>query len=1587
MSESDVASLPCIAVIGMACRLPGANTPEELWQILSQGNESITRFTEEQLLAAGASPCELIEPGFVPAKGIIDQADHFDAGFFGFSPREAALLDPQQRVFLECAWTALEDAGYDALVYPGAISVFAGSILSIYLLQNLWPSRDLINSSGIFQTAIGNDPTFLATNVSYHLDLHGPSVSIGTACSTSLMAVHLACQSLLAHESDMALAGGVSIHLPLQGGYLYKEGGILSPDGHCRPFDSEAKGTVSSDGAGVVVLKRYQDAVADGDIIHALIRGSAANNDGSLKVGFTAPSVTGEANVIREALAIADVLPETISMVEAHGAGTLLGDPIEVAALTEAFGDCGGKQGFCALGSVKSNLGHVDAAAGIAGFLKVVLALRHQQVPPILHFEKANPQLDLKKSPFYVNNQLVKLGQAERPLRAGVNSFGIGGTNVHVVLEEAPEAIDKTLPREQGRPFDLLMFSARTSTALEAMSECLAQHFEQNHGLSLADVGWTLRQGRRMFDHRRFLVCSDLTDAVEVLSARSPKRLFTGMVPAERPKLAFLFPGLGDHYPGMGWELYCLEREFRNSIDRSAELLRPHLDSDIRDFLYPDHDWSHPVLALDAERLHHNTGGADGVSGLDLRAMLGRSKTTDDRAPQDVQPAEAQPGIFVTELALAELLGSWGIKPDAMLGHSIGEFVAACLAGVLTPADALQVVACRARLIQERVAKGAMLAIPLSSSRLADLMPSGVSLAAINGASVCVASGEGDGIAELRSRLEKQGVSSQRLPSTHAYHSEMMATISEPLLAVLKRVDLKAPRIPYVSCITGTWIEDEEATDPKYWARHLCRTVQFQQALSQFFDDPRWVLVEAGPGQGLTSHAIGERARISGRENRVIPTMRWSYSKQSEQAVLLGAVGQLWLAGVTLDGDKFLHRTQRRRVQLPTYPFERKRYWIDPPSSAEPRIKQLNRTESVTDWFYLPCWKPSIRPQRRLREGNNPNWLVFVDSTGVGTDLADHLRQNGCNVTTVMAGSESKINGDNHTINLNCQEDYRAIFNHLSEQGCFPTNILHLLCLTDVDVALPTSKRFAQIRELGYDCLLHLFRAASRQGLESSLKVNVIANHVLDITGTDPLMPEKATLRAPLIVAPQEYPGHICRIIDTDLSPVEMADRERLISQILDEVLSEADQPVVAYRSDRRQIQAYEQVRIDRSEDHMPFRERGVYLLTGGLGGIGLILAQHLAQKVKARLALLSRLEFPDRDNWQSWCEEHDSEDPVSQKIHQLLILEELGSEVLVLCADVSQEEAMRSAIASVDQVYGELHGVFHCAGAVGIQAFKEINEATVCSSSDQFVAKVHGLMVLDSVLAGRQLDFCLLMSSLSAVLGGIGFAAYSAANMFMDSYAQWRNRSTTGWMSVDWDSWQLAQSKIPNVGFGKSVREFFMKPEEGVEACERILAQRNLVHVVVSTGDFQSRLAQWVEQKQWIEPTSLHKRPFLETSFLAPRSALEIKLAEIWQELFGIDAVGINDNFFELGGHSLLATQLSARLHASLQVEMSLAVLLQAPTIADLAVAVVAKQAETADPAELVELIKELGDLSANDIQMLLAMESEDPDCTNDDI
>lgn len=1555
----------CIAVIGMACRFPGADSPDAFWELLSGGGEAITRFSEAELEAAGIDRATAGQPGYVGAKGMVDQVDCLDAAFFGFSPFEAAMMDPQQRIFLECAWMAFEDAGYEPRYFPGPIGVFAGSILSSYLLRNLWPNAKLVEESGIFQVALGNDPTFLATRTSYLLDLKGPSISVGTACSTSLAAVHLACQSLLSHESDMALAGGSSVHLPLVTGYRYEEGGILSPDGHCRPFDAEARGTVSSDGAGAVLLKRLEDAIADGDTIHAVIRGSAINNDGRDKVGFTAPSVSPQVKVIAEALAIADVAPASVAMIEAHAAGTLLGDPIEVAALLEVFGGAA-RATPCAIGSVKSNIGHVDAAAGIAGLIKTVLALRHRAIPPSLHYRTANPSLDFGGT-FVVPTELWPHDAAAGPMRAGVSSFGIGGTNVHVVLQEPPGPG----PATADAPAELLMVSARSSSALDAATRRLAGHLRRHPGLPLGDVAHSLRVGRRAFDHRRFLVAGTATEAADALD--DPASLCAAIVPEGRKTVAFMFPGLGDHYRGMGWELYCTEPTFRAAIDACADLLRLHADGDIRDILYPDRDWSRPVLDGAIAR-------PDATAKLDLRAMLRRGADPGASPSPLDQPTAGQPAIFVTEYALTQLLRSWGIEPDAMIGYSIGEFVAACLAGVFPLPEAIRVVAARARLIQSRVAPGVMLAVPLGESELSAMLPANVSIAAVNTTRLTIVSGADDAVAELERRLLAEGVSCQRLSSGYAYHSAMMDPIVDALAAIVAESNPQPPRIPYVSCLTGTWISDAEATDPHYWARHLCRTVRFQDGLEKLLDDPNRILLELGPGQSLSAHALAARERLGGA-SAVIPTMRWSYGRQSEPAMLLRGLGLLWQAGASLDMARLLKRDGLRRVSLPTYPFERERHWIDPPVAGDRSATPSTGRRPIENWFELPFWKPA--PRHGARDAVAASWLILVDDHGIGTRLAQRLRGAGARVLTVAQGAGFASDGDAFTLNPGREDEYHSLVRALRDGGGLPDTIVHLWSLTPSDDAALTSARFSAAQTGGFHSLMRLFAGLMTGGHVEQLRVEIVGNGLFDVDGHETLAPEKITLLGPAMVAPQERPGISCRCLDTDIPPDDADLKEALVDQMLAEFAVDIEAPIVAYRDGRRWVQDHEPLRLEApAPDRSPLRHKGVYLLTGGLGGVGLAMATWLARRFQARLVLVGRSSFPARADWAAWLCDHPADDRTSLQIRRLEELEALGAEILTVSADVAEPAAMQRVLDAADAHFGTLHGVFHGAGAVGVETFREIARATTGDSETQFRAKAHGLLVLDQLLAGRTLDFCVLMSSLSSVLGGLGFAAYSSANLFLDAFARAKSRTGgTPWISIDWDSWRLADVRAAIDGLGGTVADYFMEADEAAAACERILTLPRTPHVIVSTGDLRARLHQWMTQSPGHTgtPLTLHKRPESRTDYAAPRGHLEQALAEIWRDLFTIDPIGVHDNFFELGGHSLLATQLNARISSRLQVDISLATVLQAPTVAELAQIIADAQLARADPEMLARMLAEVGDLSDADLESLLSEEGSD--------
>jgi acyl transferase domain-containing protein/NADPH:quinone reductase-like Zn-dependent oxidoreductase len=878
------AAADAIAVIGMALRVPGAASVEQFWQNLRAGKESITFFTDQELRDAGVDPAALANPSYVKANGVLQGAELFDAGFFGYSPREAEAMDPQQRVFLELAWEALERAGYDPGRTPGRVGVFAGAGLSTYLLRNLAPNRAFAESVGELPLLLGNNKDFVPTRVSYKLNLRGPSANVSTACSTSLVATHLACQSLLDFHCDLALAGGVSVQVPQIQGYLHAEGGIGSPDGHCRAFDAQARGTVSGNGAGIVVLKRLADALADRDVIHAVIRGSAVNNDGADKVGFTAPSVSGQSQVIAEALEVAGVKPEEISYVEAHGTGTELGDPIEVAALSEVFGDGGGRQRRCALGSVKTNVGHLDEAAGAAGLIKTVLALEHRELPPSLHYSKPNPKIDFAGSAFAVNAVLTPWRAPDGvPRRAGVSSFGLGGTNAHVVLEEAPRA----LPSGPGRSRHVLPLSAKTPAALSRMTANLADWLEADAGATpLADVAFTLAQGRRPFAHRTTVTVADATEAIRLL--RSGAVTNGGPVPERARDVVFLFSGQGSQYPTMLAGLYASEPVVRDVIDRGAGLLRT-------------------------------------VLGFDLRELL--ASTTPDAATRLKQTAVAQPALFLADYALAELWRSWGVKPTALIGHSLGEYVAACVAGVFSFEDALALVATRGALMQAQ-SPGGMLAVGLGENAASAVATAhGLELAAVNAPDACVLSGPEAGIAAAAAWLAGEGVAATRLETSHAFHSVMMEPVLAPLAARVANLRRNAPQIPIVSNVTGQWLTPVEAQDPAYWARQVRAPVRFAAgiALASSAGDP--VLLEVGPGRALASMA----QRVVGRDaaGRVLTSARTAAQHTDDVAHVLTTLGRLWEAGVAVDWKAVYATQTRRRVVLPTYPFERQRYWVE----------------------------------------------------------------------------------------------------------------------------------------------------------------------------------------------------------------------------------------------------------------------------------------------------------------------------------------------------------------------------------------------------------------------------------------------------------------------------------------------------------------------------------------------------------------------------------------------------------------------------------------------------------------------------------
>ncbi len=916
-----------IAIVGMSGRFPGAKNVEQMWNNLLEGKETTKFFTLDEI-DSFIDPSIIIDPSYVKARGVIDDADKFDAAFFGVNPRLAELMDPQQRIFLEVCWEALENAGYTSAGYDGLIGVYSGMGNNTYYTNNVIGHKDAIEKVGGFQVMVANEKDYIATRISHFMNLTGPGLSVHTACSTSLTAVAMACQSLWNNQCDMAIAGGIAITSPVNSGHLYQEGGMFSEDGHTRSFDDDARGTVFSDGTGVIVLKKYRDAVADGDAIYAVVRGVGINNDGAEKASFTAPSVQGQADVIAMAQADANVSPDSISYIETHGTATPLGDPIEVEALTQAFRGGTDKIGFCAIGSVKSNFGHLTAAAGVAGLIKTALSLKNKILPASINFSKPNTRIDFANSPFYVNTKLAEWN-CDGPRRAGVSSFGVGGTNVHLIVEEAPLQSPSGISRSK----HLLLLSAKGAENLETATTNLKNYFNSHPESDIADAAYTLQTGRVAFSNRKLVVCDSIQDAIQQLQEKSPVKTASRSLETVSGGVAFMFPGQGSQYVNMGSNLYRDEIVFREAVDRCAEILISHLGLDIRTILYP---------AKEGE---------------------------EDAAKKLQETCYTQPALFTVGYALAKLWMNWGILPAALIGHSIGEFAAACISGVMSLEDALMLVANRGKMMQS-LPKGSMISVRKSSDDIAKLLTPDLSIAAINGPSLCVVSGNDIAIENLQKILDSKEIINKKLFTSHAFHSPMMDPIVEPFRELVSSIKLNAPKIPIVSTATSQWLTNEQAVDPGYWSRHLRLGVLFADGIKTIWQkNPTFFLLEMGPRN--TAATLAKQQATDLKKQQAVPSLPDNSQDDAEWGTMLFAIGQLWLSGISIDWKNFYALENRKHIALPTYPFEKKRFWVDPVNTAAP----LN-----TFHPYNPFAENALLPINDLQNNSeNTSNLILTD--------------------------------------------------------------------------------------------------------------------------------------------------------------------------------------------------------------------------------------------------------------------------------------------------------------------------------------------------------------------------------------------------------------------------------------------------------------------------------------------------------------------------------------------------------------------------------------------------------------------------------
>ena len=1480
-----------IAIIGMHCRVPGANGLQDFWNNLAGGKHSITFLTEEEL--AGKKN---VSPAFVPCKGgILQGLEFFDAPLFGYSPREAELMDPQMRVFHESVWSALEDAGYTSRKFSGDIGLYAGASDNLHWRNNiLLDAKNLTRDNFALSQLIDKD--FICSRVAYNLNLTGPCISVQTACSTSLVAVHLACQGILNGECDMAIAGGVSVHYGMEDGYIYKDGAVLSPDGSCRAFDNAAAGTVPGSGVGLVVLKLLKDAIEDKDAIYAVIKGSAINNDGNSKTGYSSPGISGQVKVIKEALNMAEVDAATISYVETHGTGTPLGDPVEIEALKLAYG--GQQEHTCGIGSVKSNVGHLDVAAGVTGLIKTVLSLQHKKIPASINFSSLNKRINLAGFPFYVVSEPTEWKAADTPLRAAVSSFGIGGTNAHVVLEEYQQPV---LPRQE-EGYHLVPLSAKSDTSLQAAAEQLNDHLLLNSNNDVRDIAFTLTVGRHTFNKRKAFVAHTIAELQQQLSAYTA----AGNVEKGKKDVLFMFSGQGSQYVNMGINIYRHVPLFRHHFGKCLRLYKQLTGRDMEQLLYPEN------------------GPAD---------------EEDDIFRHTVN---VQPLLYMFEYALAGTLTDIGLKPVNMIGHSIGEYVAACLAGVFSFEDGLKIVVRRAELMQV-LPMGAMLSINAGELVIQQILPEGLSIAAVNTQQSCVVSGESFLVEKFAVRLQEMEIQAIPLKTSHAFHSEMMRAMCEPFLSYLEQFTFKPLNAPFISNVSGNIFTKGTVIPAGYWIEHILGTVAFSKGLETLLKTHRdAVFIEVGPGHALSSFV--KKVAAADSMPVTINPVKHIRQKERDDQHFLSALAALWESGMDISLDKLYHDNTGQRLHLPGYVFDKHTFNIATPLRSLGDILQQTAVAPASGIsHYVPVWEQYAFTGRKIT-GNGDSWLVFADQREPDALLVQQMKKYGVKVITVNKEESFNEYKGGYGINKSVKDDYYQLFRTLKEKDQLPVKIV-----------------YAWAGEEGFYDLVYLIQAIGALGISKKMQLEVLAGNSLNVLDNDCKYPGKALMQGLIKIIPLEYENISCRFIDVDAR--ELGDAAQNVYKLVLGIMSSpvADN-ILAIRGGRVWRRQYRKVDLAEGNDESLIKENGIYLITGGAGGMALAIARQLCIACDSLVVLVGRSPL-------AALEEQDSED-ARRKLDMIADMSQSGCRFIYMQADVCDQEAMENIVRDIEDKYGKINGVLHTAAV--IDNYGAIQKRSVSDFEHSMRAKVEGTLTLQRVFSKRAADFVVLFSSAGTIAYGskYGESGYVAANEFLDAMTTQSFGKDTVVKSINWCDWAEVGLSVRSIEhfFGKqhetkkdliaAFEREALSTVEGVDTFMRIMTC-SAPQVAISKTELISSpggAGGWM-QKQALFLRKTEKKTVLTipagNGYVAPVDELQEKIAGIWQDYFGYTRISIHDNIFELGANSLDIAQINAVFKSALQIDIPLVTLFEYPSIQRLALYILSVQdaPETVQP------------------------------------